>query len=289
VAVKVLNCREDDIMTRWGFVGLGQMGRPMAARIASAGLPLTVLSRRPDLDAAARELGAAVALTVDELAAAVDVVSVCVRDDAQVRGLMLNQGLLAAARPGSVVLIHSTVAPHLCLDLAARAKRASVLDAPVSGLPVRARAGTLTFFVGGDADALERARPGLDAMGRTIVRTGPVGSGQITKILNNLVSLSTVAAVAEALRLATRQGLDPRAVRQALGSASADSFTLRHWDFFAGEWLADGPDNVTTMVAKDLGLAAALDSAEPSIMAEAAQRTLHRYVTESAETDVRAH
>jgi 3-hydroxyisobutyrate dehydrogenase len=271
-------------MTRWGFVGLGQMGHPMAARIVSAGLPLTVLSRRPDLDAAARELGAAVALTVDELAAAADVLSICVRDDAQVLRLMVDQGLLAATRPGSVVLIHSTVAPQLCRDLATRATRAtraSVLDAPVSGLPVRARAGTLTFFVGGEADAVERARPGLDAMGRTVVRTGPVGSGQITKILNNLVSLSTIAAVAEALRLAAGHGLEPDAVRQALSSASADSFTLRHWDFFAGEWLADGPDNVTTMVAKDLGLATALDPARPSVMAEAAQRALHRYVTEA--------
>jgi 3-hydroxyisobutyrate dehydrogenase len=272
---------------RWGFVGLGQMGLPMAARIRAVGLPLVVLHRRPAQSAAAQALGAAVADSVEGLAAAADVVYVCVRDDAQVRALMTDQGLLGAVRPGTVVLVHSTVTPQLCRELAtlAQGRNALLLDAPVSGLPVRARAGTLTIFVGGDEAGLELARPGLSAMGRDIVPTGGVGSGQITKILNNLVSLSTVAAIAEALALAAGQGLDPEALRAAMRSASADSFTLRHWDYFEGEWLEEGPAAVVAMVAKDLDLAADLAQSTPSIMADAANRSLRRHLTGDQPSD----
>jgi 3-hydroxyisobutyrate dehydrogenase len=265
---------------RWGFVGLGRMGLPMAGRLRAAGLAVTALARRPAQTAAAVAIGAAVATSVDEFAAAVDVVSVCVRDDAQLTALMTGQGLLAAVPVGTLFLVHSTVAPQLCreLDALARERGCGLLDAPVSGLPVRARAGTLTIFAGGRVADLDRARPGLLELGREIVHTGGVGSGQITKILNNLVSLSTVAAIAEALRLATGLGLDPAAVRTAMLSASADSFTLRHWDFFEGEWLADGAAAVAEMVAKDLGLATALDPTRTSIMADAADRALRRHL-----------
>jgi 3-hydroxyisobutyrate dehydrogenase len=277
-------------MVRWGFVGLGVMGLPMAACVARAGIPLTVLHRRAAHDRAATALGAEVAADVDELAAACDVVSICVRDEAQLDALLLDQGpldqgpldqgLLARARPGTVLVVHSTVAPQACRRLhgLAAARGVGFLDAPVSGLPVRARAGELAVFAGGSAADLDRARAGLEAMASDVVHTGPVGSGQVTKILNNLVSLSTVAALTEALRLADGQGMDRSAVRQALAAASADSFALRNWDFFEGEWLADGPAPVATMVAKDLGLAAALDPDAPPVMAEAADRALRRYL-----------
>jgi 3-hydroxyisobutyrate dehydrogenase-like beta-hydroxyacid dehydrogenase len=256
------------------------MGLPMAACVARDGLPLTVLHRRAEQDAAAAGFGAAVAPDAAALAAACDVVSVCVRDEAQVDALLLEQGLLAAARPGTVLAIHSTVAPPACRRWAALAARRGLglVDAPVSGLPTRARAGTLAIFVGGAADDVARCRPGFAAMGEAVTHTGPVGSGQAAKILNNLVSLSTVAAIAEALRLADGLGLPRAAVRAALGSASADSFALRSWDFFEGEWLAGGVEPVLAMVAKDLGLASALDPDAPPLMADAAGRALRRHL-----------
>jgi 3-hydroxyisobutyrate dehydrogenase len=265
----------------------------MAARVARAGIPLTVLGRGPHHDAAVPP-GARPAATVAELAAASDVISVCVRDEAQLRHLMHEQGLLAAAGPGTTIAIHSTVAPAACRELYDRAaeRGVGVLDAPVSGLPVRARTGDLTIFVGGAYDHLDRARPGLMAMGRTVLSVGPIGSGQIVKILNNLVSLSTVAAIGEALRLADAQGLSGQAVLSALGQASADSFTLRHWSFFEGEWLEPGPAAVAALVAKDLRLAtqlaappgsppvAPLGSGEPATMAEAAERAIRRQLNQ---------
>jgi 3-hydroxyisobutyrate dehydrogenase-like beta-hydroxyacid dehydrogenase len=189
---------------------------------------------------------------------------------------MDGQGLLAAADPGTTIAIHSTVSPEVCRRLAERAaeRGVGVLDAPVSGLPVRARTGELAIFVGGAADDLERARPGLAAMGRSVLLVGPVGSGQLVKILNNLVSLSTVAAIVEALRLAGTHGVAGKDLLAALGLASADSFTLRHWSFFEGEWLEPGPDAVAGLVAKDLGLVSTLDTGEPATMAVAAEATI---------------
>jgi 3-hydroxyisobutyrate dehydrogenase len=264
---------------RWGFVGLGQMGTPMAARIAGAGLPLTVLCRRPAHQEAAAAMSASAATDVRQLAEASDVVSVCVRDERQIDELMVEAGLLAAARRGTVFAIHSTVGAQECRRLHGLAveRGLSVVDAPVSGLPVRARSGELAIFVGGSAADVDLLQPGLLAMGRP-VHTGPVGSGQITKLLNNLVSLSTIAAIVEALRLADQHGMSRTAVREALGNASADSFTLRSWDYFECEWLEPGPGLVTDMVAKDLRLAVALDPRAPSIMAEAANRALRRHL-----------
>jgi len=115
-------------------------------------------------------------------------------------------------------------------------------------------------------------------MASRILHIGAVGSGQTTKILNNLVSLSTVAAVAEALRLAADLGLDTAAVRHALESASADSFTLRHWDFFEGEWLSGGREAAAELVAKDLHLANSLDTTRPPLMADAATHALRRHL-----------
>jgi 3-hydroxyisobutyrate dehydrogenase len=205
---------------------------------------------------------------------------VCVRDDSQLMALMERDGLLGRSRPGTLFVIHSTVTPQLCRRFADSSGRAGtrLIDAPVSGLPERARNGTLTAFVGGaDADVQE-AWSGLSTMASRILHTGGVGSGQTTKILNNLVSLSTVAAVAEALRLAADLGLDTAAVRHALESASADSFTLRHWDFFEGEWLSGGREAAAELVAKDLHLANTLNAIRPPLMADAATRALRRHL-----------
>ena len=185
--------------TRVGFVGLGNIGRPMALRLAAAeGIELTAY------DVAAEplvELVAAGATAAGSVAAMdVDVLCVMVRDDDQVRSVA------ADARPGTVVVVHSTVAPGTPAELAAQGL--SVLDAPVSGGAMGAAGGTLAIMVGGTAEAFGVARPALDAMSAYVVHAGPLGAGTRMKLARNLMHFVAFTAATEAQRLAEACGLD---------------------------------------------------------------------------------
>jgi 3-hydroxyisobutyrate dehydrogenase len=158
------------------------------------------------------------------------------------------------------VLIHSTIGPWACRAVAARlaAHGAAVLDAPVSGMRMAAAAGTLTFFVGGPGEALERARPGLEAMGQAVVHVGDVGAGQVVKIANNAVAFGTAGIVNEVLEIARRAGVDDERVVDALRQGSARSWVLENWAFLRSEWARSqpgGPAAVRDIVDKDLTLA----------------------------------
>jgi len=174
-----------------GFVGLGTMGRGMARRLIAAGLSVEVFDVN---QAAVDELiaaGATAAESLESLGASRPVLAVAVVDDEQVRtviGVPHKSGLLAHAAPGTVVLIHSTIHPDVCRELAelARLVDVTVLDAPMTGNPGAAAAGRLSVMVGGDAAALERARPALAAYAAQITHLGPVGAGQAAKIANNV-------------------------------------------------------------------------------------------------------
>ena len=216
-------------MTRAGFVGLGVMGRPMAQRILAHDIPLTVTSRTAasivDLVAA----GAANAPTPAAVAAAADVVCVMVPDTADLEAVLDGpEGLLAGAHPGLVICAMGTYLPAAMPPLAARCGEhgAILLDAPVSGGEIGARDGSLSIMVGGDAEGFARARPILEAMGRTVVHIGPSGAGQLAKACNQLVVGATIAAVAEALTLARASGVDPATVRDALAGGFAASRVL---------------------------------------------------------------
>lgn len=198
-------------MTRAGFVGLGWIGKPMAARLA--GLPdgLVVFDADPAATADAEQAGATRASCARELAQTCDVVSVMVRDDDQVRAVCSGaDGLFAGARPGCVVVVHSTIHPDTAVELAATAQPlgVSVLDAPVSGGPVGAKDGRLAIMVGGDADAFARARPVLDRLGDLVVHVGPIGYGTRAKLARNAVHFISFAAATEAQRLAEAAGID---------------------------------------------------------------------------------
>ncbi len=194
-------------MTAVGFVGLGNIGKPMALRLAAADLDLVVhdVAATPVDELVAA--GARKAGSVAELAAAVDVVCVMVRDDDQVREV-LGQ-VLGVAREGQTVVIHSTVAPQTPRQLEITAARhgVGVLDAPVSGGPMGAAEGTLAIMVGGSHEAYAAARPALDVMGSKVVHAGPIGAGTRMKLARNLMHFVAFTAVTEAQRLAEAAGL----------------------------------------------------------------------------------
>ncbi|MBI4985485.1 MAG: NAD(P)-dependent oxidoreductase [Rhodocyclales bacterium] len=212
-----------------GFIGLGAMGRPMAENLLRAGHELTVWARRPDAAAPLLKAGARYAETPAALARHADVVFIAVTASADVEQVVLGaQGLSEGARPGAVIVDHSTIAPAVARAVAARLARREIdfLDAPVSGGAGGARSATLAIMVGGAASALERVRPLLAVLGRTIVHVGDCGAGQVAKACNQMIMVAGIAAVAEAARLAAAHGLDFGRVRAALAAGSAGSRVL---------------------------------------------------------------
>ena len=194
-------------MTTVGFVGLGNIGKPMAQRLASGG-GLFVHDVAPEPVAALVAAGARSAGSVAELAGQVDVLCVMVRDDDQVRDVLGEA--LGTARPGLVVVVHSTVAPATPRQLQVTAGRHDVLvvDAPVSGGAMGAADGTLAIMVGGSEEAYAAARPVLERMGTRVVHAGPIGAGTQMKLARNMMHFVAFTAATEAQRLAEAAGLD---------------------------------------------------------------------------------
>jgi 3-hydroxyisobutyrate dehydrogenase len=208
-----------------GFVGLGDQGTPMALRLLEAGFELAIYARRPEVIERFAGLGATVATTLNSLGAACNVVSVCVVDDDQVREVALGDNLLAGMQPGSILVVHSTVSPDTCRQLAAVAGEMgiTVADAPVSGGRVRSYSGDLTIMVGADPAIFVRIEPVLRAYGSTVKRMGPVGSGQLTKLINNYFTAAHMETAAHELRLIRALGVDPVAAAEVLATCSGSS------------------------------------------------------------------
>ena len=217
---------------RVGFIGLGAMGRPMAANLLRGGHEVTVYARRAASCGPLVDQGAAVAATPAALAAGCDAVFTMVTGTGDVEAVLLGAGgVVHGARPGSVVIDTSTIDPAATRTIAAALAERGVdmLDAPVSGGPQGARDATLSIMVGGRAEVLARVRPLLDCLGAAVRHMGGHGAGQATKACNQLLLLVTAQGVAEALTLARRAGLDPGQVREALLAGMASSRVL---DFF---------------------------------------------------------
>ena len=215
---------------RAGFVGLGNIGKPMAQRLAAAdAVDLWVYDVAPAPVAELTATGAKAAGSVGELAVAVDTLCVMVRDDDQVRDVLLQvlevSDRRAPDRPLTVV-VHSTIAPDTPASLAeaARAHGVRVLDAPVSGGPMGAAEGTLAIMVGGSQEEYEAVRPILTPMGSKVVHAGPIGAGTKFKLARNLLHFVAFTAATEAQRLAEAAGLD----LVALGDV------VRHTDVITG-------------------------------------------------------
>lgn len=198
-----------------GFIGLGNIGAPMARRLLDRPDELVVLDVAAAATAPFAAEGATVAATPAELAARARVISIVVRDEAQVAEVLDGPGgLLAAATAGTVVAVHSTISAEGAVALAERASAAGVdlVDAPISGGAMGAHEGTLAVMVGGSDDAVERARPVLERYASLVVHCGPVGQGTRMKIARNLITFASFAAVGEAQRLAQAAGLDVAAL-----------------------------------------------------------------------------
>jgi 3-hydroxyisobutyrate dehydrogenase-like beta-hydroxyacid dehydrogenase len=195
-------------MTAVGFVGLGQIGAPMAGRLVDWPGGLHVFDLRAEVMAPLVAQGATAAGSVAELGAACDVVEVMVLDDAQVRTVVGE--LLTTARPGTVVAVHSTIRPETAEDLAvtAAAQQVDVLDVPVSGGFMGAHEGTLAAIVGGDRAAYERATPVFARWASLTVHMGPAGAGTRAKLARNLMHFIAFTAAGEAQQLAEAAGLD---------------------------------------------------------------------------------
>jgi len=214
---------------RVGFVGLGVMGRPMAGHLLAAGHELVVWARRPESAAPLVEAGARVCATPAELASCCEVVISVVTASADVENLALGaDGLIEGFAPGGIHVDMSTIAPGTARKVAARYAERGIgwLDAPVSGGEIGARDATLAIMAGGEAEVLERVRPVLACMGKTVVHIGPAGAGQVAKACNQMIMVNAIQACAEAMRLAGAHGVDLARVREALLGGSAGSRVL---------------------------------------------------------------
>ncbi len=220
---------------RVGFVGLGTMGQGMARNLAKAGFPLALATRTAaKAEALAAELAAAghdvrAARTPAEVAQGADVVVSCVPDAPEVEEVHLGpEGTVQSAAAGTVVVDCSTIAARRAQGVAAALAEREIpfLDAPVSGGQKGAREGTLTFFIGGEAAALEKARPVFLAMGKRLTHLGPSGAGQLGKAVNQIIVAGNLIAVAEGLAFARRAGLPLVPLHEALTAGAATSWAL---------------------------------------------------------------
>ncbi|HEY8581551.1 MAG TPA: NAD(P)-dependent oxidoreductase [Capillimicrobium sp.] len=215
-----------------GIVGAGAIGAGAARRLAATGHPVTAFDLDEARVAALAGAGVAAAGSGRELAAGADVVLLTLPDTPHVEAAVEgDDGLAAGLRPGTTVLLMSTVDPETPRRLAERLGPlgVAVLDSPLSGGPVAAEAGALTLMVGGDDDAFAAARPVLDALGDRVVHIGPVGSGEVAKLVNNLMGAVIAVGIAEGLAVAAKAGVDVERVREAVAGGSGGSWILSEW------------------------------------------------------------
>ncbi|WAC92411.1 NAD(P)-dependent oxidoreductase [Mycobacterium sp. Aquia_213] len=238
-----------------GFIGLGSQGGPMARRIIDGGFATTLWARRPASVEPFADTSAEIASSPAELAAASDLVCLCVVGEADIEEIANGEhGLLAGLKPDSVIAVHSTVHPNTCKTLAKRVgnKGASVIDAPVSGGGPAAAEGRLMVMVGGDTDDVERCRPVFETYGDPVVHLGELGTGQTTKLLNNLLFTANLGTAATALSLAQSLGVTPKRLVEVVSRGSGNSFAL---NVIGGEGTLDRLAGLAgTLLQKDVRL-----------------------------------
>lgn len=214
---------------RVGFIGLGSQGGPMARRIIEGGFPTTLWARRSASVTPFEDTPATIAHSPAELAAASDLICLCVVGAVDIEEVADGeQGLLAGVMPGSVIALHSTVHPDTCKALAKRAggKGVSVIDAPVSGGGSAAAERRLMVMVGGDADTVESCRPVFETFGDPVVHLGDLGAGQTAKLLNNLLFTAHLGIAAATLSLTQSLGIAAERLVEVVARSSGNSSAL---------------------------------------------------------------
>lgn len=251
-------------MASVGFIGLGNMGGPMARNLLAAGFELTVFDLAADACAPLAAEGAAVAESAAAAAADRDFLVSMLPAGRHVAGLYLGaEGLLTLLAAGTTVLDCSTIDAGTARQVgeAAREQHIGFLDAPVSGGVAAAQAGTLAFMCGGEAAAFERAQPLLDAMGRASFHAGPAGAGQVAKACNNMLLAVHMLGTCEALAMGERHGLDPQVLSEIMLASSGRNWSLEVYNPWPGVQEGSAASNgyrpgfMVDLMCKDLGLA----------------------------------
>jgi 3-hydroxyisobutyrate dehydrogenase len=223
--------KADPGKTRIGWIGTGVMGRWMCQHLMTKGYKATVYNRSRDKAKPLVEQGAAWADTPKQVAEKSDIVFAIVGFPKDVREVFLGpQGALAGSKPGTLLVDMTTSEPSLAREIyeVAKAKQVHAVDAPVSGGDVGAKNAALSIMVGGDTDAVAAVQPCLECMGKTIVHQGPAGSGQHTKMVNQILIASNMVGVCEALLYAYKSGLDAKTVLQSVSVGAAGSWSLNN-------------------------------------------------------------
>ena len=248
---------------RVGFIGVGNIGRPMAEQIASAGFPLVVHDIREEAAAPLLQRGALWADSPREVAQQCDMVSTCLPGPAEMEAVALGKdGIVEGIRPGTIYIDHTTNSPMLVRKVHGilADKGVSMLDAPVSGGMEGAQTRDLTLLVGGDKETLDKCRPVLDAMGKTVMHVGDIGAGCICKLMHNAAVFSAELAMTECLTVGVKAGVDPAVLVEvfqkcALGKAFNVQVRLPA-TLFQGSF--DPPRFALGVARKDIGLATEL-------------------------------
>jgi 3-hydroxyisobutyrate dehydrogenase-like beta-hydroxyacid dehydrogenase len=253
-------------MEKIGFVGTGAMGTALLSRLKIAGISATAFDIAPQALEQAKKLGAEPAASAKAVAQASTLIDVVVRTDQDVLDCTLGDaGIFEGASPGTLVLLHSTIRPATTKQVAQAAadKRVYVIDACMTGVPSIVREGGLTFLVGGQKALFNRARPHLLNMARDAVYMGPLGCGNVTKLVKNLVTASEALIVYEAIQIAKAAGIDYRSALELMKKTQSDS-VLSRWEtrfdlsgpelkFNSGANLYDKDVPLAAEVGKDLG------------------------------------
>jgi 3-hydroxyisobutyrate dehydrogenase-like beta-hydroxyacid dehydrogenase len=246
--------------TRVGFIGLGNIGKPMAINVAKAGFDLMVYDLRPEPMRELTTLGAKAARSADEIGAHGEIIEVVVVDDAQVETALLGEGgVLSGAARGSIIALHSTVHPRTVRRLAeqAAAKGVTLIDAEVSGGERGAIAKSLCYMVGGDKAAFEKCRPVFATSGANIFHLGDLGSGAVTKLAHNLIVYVNMLAAFEGMCLAQRAGVKLETMHEVVHAGAAQSRVADHWSQQRKlkDTYTSGPRGLMELMHKDLRLA----------------------------------
>lgn len=254
-------------MEKIGFVGTGAMGTALLSRLKIVGVPSTAFDIVPQALEQAEKLGAKPAASAKEVAQASTLIDVVVRSDQEVLDCTLgDSGIFEGASPGTLVLLHSTIRPATTKQVAQAAadKRVYVIDACMTGVPSVVREGGLTFLVGGQKALFNRARPHLLNMAKDAVHMGPLGCGNVTKLVKNLVTASEALIVYEAIQIAKAAGIDYRSALELMKKTQSDSI-LSRWEtrfdlsgpelkFNSGANLYDKDVPLAAEVGKELGV-----------------------------------
>ena len=242
--------------TTVGLVGAGRMGLPIVGHLARAGFAVLVHDADPAKRPAVEATGAQWVQSAAELARRAQFILICVGYDREVRELLSDTGPLREVQPRTVIAILSTIQPRTVQELAARFKshNVDVVDSTVTGGGRGADQGTLHSFVGGDAEVVARLTPVLRAYSSEVVHSGPVGTAQVAKAVNNLIMWACLVANHEGLALAQRYGVDVEALRRALLTSTATNGALQNWGEQTMSW-ADDDMAIVSEMAHDCGIA----------------------------------